>query len=181
MRAPGGIACLVALALAGCGGDNGDKPSEPLPQVNTSIGLTSPAFKDHGTIPERYTCSGADVSPPLRWTGLSSGGRELTLIVEDIDADRFVHWSVLQIPRDVDHIDTGAVPRGAVESENSFGKKGWGGPCPPEGDEPHRYVFAVYETDAPLGLDANASPDDVHAALRRHAVRAGKLFGSFGR
>ena len=181
MRALGAIACLAALTLACCGGDDGEKPTEPLPQVNTSIGLTSPAFRDHGTIPKRYTCSGEDVSPPLRWNGLSGSSRELTLIVEDIDADRFVHWSLLRIPRDVDHIGSGAIPRGAVESENSFGKKGWGGPCPPEGDDPHRYLFALYETDAPLGLDASASPDEVHAALRKHAIRAGKLFGSFSR
>ena len=181
MRAARGIACLIALALAGCGGDDGEKPSVPLPQVNNSIGLTSPAFRDHGPIPKRYTCSGEDVSPPLRWTGLSGSSRELTLIVEDIDADRFLHWSVLRIPRDVDHLATGKIPAGAVESENSFGKKSWGGPCPPEGDAAHHYVFALYETDAPLGLGAGASPDDVHAALRKHALRAGKLFGSFSR
>ena len=180
MKAAAAIACLGALALAGCG-DDGEKPTEPLPQVNTSIGLTSPAFRNHGTIPERYTCSGDDVSPPLRWTGLSASGPELTLLVEDIDAGRFVHWSLLRIPRDVDHLDTGKIPRGAVESENSFGKKAWGGPCPPEGDDPHRYAFALYQTDAPLGLDAGASPDDVHAALRKHAILAGKLFGRFGR
>jgi len=180
MRAAAGIACLVALALAGCGGDDGEKPTVPLPRVNTSIDFTSPAFRDHGTIPKRYTCSGEDVSPPLRWRGLAAS-RELTLIVEDIDADRFLHWSVLRIPPEADRLDAGKIPAGAVESENSFGEKGWGGPCPPEGDEPHRYVFALYVTDAPLGLGADASPDDVHAALRKHAIQAGKLFGSFGR
>ena len=179
MRSLAPAACLAALALAGCGGDDGEKPTQPLPQVNTSIDFTSPAFRDHGSIPKRYTCSGEGVSPPLRWRGIS--GRELTLIVEDIDADRFVHWIVLRIPPDVDHLDTGKIPAGAVEAENSFGDREWGGPCPPEGDDPHRYVFALYETDAALGLGADASPDEVHAAIRAHAVRAGKLFGSFGR
>jgi len=177
-----GLACacaLAALAAAGCGG--GDKPSEPLPQVNASIGLTSPAFHDHGTIPKRYTCSGKDVSPPLRWTGLPAGARELTLLVEDIDAGRFVHWIVLRIPPGVDHLGEGRVPAGAVEPENSFGDRGYGGPCPPEGKGAHRYVFALYETNAPLGLDADASPDDVHAALAKHAMAVGKLFGTFSR
>lgn len=171
---------LVAVVLAGCGG-GGDKPTEPLPQVNNSIGLSSPAFRNHGTIPKRYTCSGDDVSPPLRWTGLFPNGPELTLLVEDIDADRFVHWSLLRIPRDVDRIGAGRTPPGSVQSENSFGKKAWGGPCPPEGDSPHNYAFLLYQTDAPLGLDASATPDDVHAALRKHAIVAGKLFGRFGR
>jgi Raf kinase inhibitor-like YbhB/YbcL family protein len=171
---------VCALAwLAGCGG--GDKPSEPPPQVNASIGLTSPAFRDHGTIPKRYTCSGEGISPPLRWTGLVGRARELTLLVEDIDAGRFVHWIVLRIPPDVDHIDAGRIPAGAVETKNSFGDKGWGGPCPPEGKGPHRYVFALYETDAPLGLDSDASPDDVHGALAKQAIAVGKLFGRFSR
>jgi Raf kinase inhibitor-like YbhB/YbcL family protein len=145
-----------------------------------SIGLTSPAFHNRGMIPKRFTCSGEDVSPPLRWTGVGNVP-ELTLLVEDIDADRFVHWMVLGIPQDVDHFATGETPSRTTEAENSFGAHGWDGPCPPEGDPPHRYVFALYATDAPLGLDAKALPDEVHAALATHAVAAGKLFGRFGR
>jgi Raf kinase inhibitor-like YbhB/YbcL family protein len=171
---------VLAAPLAGCGGDGGEKPTERLPQVVVSIDLTSPAFHNRGTIPKRFTCSGEDVSPPLRWRGVGNAP-ELTLLVEDIDADRFVHWIVLGIPRDVDHFATGKTPPGTIETENSFGDRGWRGPCPPEGDPPHRYVFALYATDAPLKLDANASPDDVHAALQEHAVSAGKLFGRFGR
>jgi Raf kinase inhibitor-like YbhB/YbcL family protein len=167
------------VVAAGCGG-GGDKPTKPLPQVVVSIELTSPAFHNRGTIPKRFTCSGEDVSPPLRWRGVGDVP-ELTLTVEDVDADRFVHWMVLGIPRDVDHFATGRLPSGTIETENSFGDRGWEGPCPPEGDAPHRYVFALWATDAKLGLDENASPDDVHTALAEHAVAAGKLLGRFGR
>jgi Raf kinase inhibitor-like YbhB/YbcL family protein len=167
------------VLLIGCGG--GDKPSEPLPEAAGSISLSSPAFRDGGTIPERFTCSGAGMSPPLRWSGVPGGARELALVVEDPDADSFVHWTVLAIPAGVDRLAEGRPPAGAVETENGFGDSGWGGPCPPEGDEPHRYVFALYATDAPLGLDKSASPDDVHSALAEHALARGTLTGRFGR
>jgi Raf kinase inhibitor-like YbhB/YbcL family protein len=170
---------LLAALPAGCGG--GDKPSEPLPQVASAITVTSPAFRDGGSIPKRFTCDGNGSSPALHWSGVPGRGRELTLVVEDQDADRFVHWTVLGIPADRTGIPEGRVPAGAVETENSFGKPGWGAPCPPEGDDPHRYVFALYATDAPLGLGKDSSPDDVRAALSDHAVARGTLTGRFGR
>jgi Raf kinase inhibitor-like YbhB/YbcL family protein len=175
----GAVAWIGAVLLIGCGG--GDKPSEPLPKASASISLSSPAFRDGGTIPKRFTCSGEGVSPPLRWSGVPGDARELALLVEDEDADRFVHWTLLGIPASVDRIAEGRPPAGTVQTENSFGDSGWGGPCPPEGDNPHRYVFALYGTDAPLRLDKSASPDDVRSSLADHALARGTLTGRFGR
>jgi Raf kinase inhibitor-like YbhB/YbcL family protein len=175
----GAAACFGVMLLTGCGG--GDKPSEPLPEASAQIKLASPAFRDRGTIPRRFTCSGEGVSPPLRWTGVPGDARELELLVEDEDADRFVHWSLLGIPASVHRIPESRPPAGTVETTNSFGNHGWGGPCPPEGDNPHRYLFALYATDAPLGLDESATPDDVHSALADHAIARGNLIGRFGR
>jgi Raf kinase inhibitor-like YbhB/YbcL family protein len=175
----GAAACGALLLIAGCGG--GDKPSEPLPGASRSIALSSPAFRDGGTIPERFTCSGDEVSPPLRWSGVPDSARELTLLVEDPDAGRFVHWTLLKIPPNVDHLAAGRTPPGAVETENGTGDTGWAGPCPPEDDEPHRYVFALYATDAPLDLGKDASPDDVRSALKEHVLARGTLSARFGR
>ena len=175
-----GVTCLVAAALlAGCGG--GDKPSKPLPGAPASISLSSPAFEDGGTIPDRFTCSGKGVSPPLRWSRVPAKARELTLLVEDPDADRFVHWTLLAIPPRATGLSEGRVPAESVQTENGFGDRGWGGPCPPEGDDPHRYVFSLYATDAPLQLGDDASPDDVRSAVADHALARGTLTGRFGR
>jgi Raf kinase inhibitor-like YbhB/YbcL family protein len=175
-----GALCIgAAVLLGGCGG--GDKPSEPLPKAPARMNLTSNAFQDGGTIPKRFTCDGRDISPPLRWSEVPRATREFAVLVEDPDADRFVHWTVLSIPADADGIEEGRVPAGALETENSFGKRGWGGPCPPEGDDPHRYVFALYASDDPLPLDRNSSPDDVRTALADHAIARGTLTGRFGR
>jgi Raf kinase inhibitor-like YbhB/YbcL family protein len=165
--------------VAGCGG--GDKPSEPLPKAAAAIGLVSPAFHSGGTIPKRFTCSGKDVSPPLRFWKVPVAAQELELLVEDPDADRFVHWTLLAIPPAIHYIAEGDPPAGTVQTENGFGKKAWGGPCPPEGKGAHRYVFALYATDAPLKLDGSASPDDVRSAIAKHAVATGRLIGRFGR
>ena len=175
------LAWLLALAclLAGCGG--GKKASAPPPAAPAQITLSSPAFAANATIPTRYTCSGAGASPPLRWSGVPSGTRELTLVVEDPDAGNFVHWIVLRIPPATKEIPAGQPPAGSVETKNSFGKRGWGPPCPPKGKAAHHYVFALYATRAPLGLDAGASPDDVDKALQRTALARGTLTATFGR
>jgi Raf kinase inhibitor-like YbhB/YbcL family protein len=73
------------------------------------------------------------------------------------------------------------VPRGAVETDNSFGKRGWGAPCPPKGDKSHRYVFALYATDAPLSLDEHSSPDEVRQALADHGLARGVLTARYRR
>jgi Raf kinase inhibitor-like YbhB/YbcL family protein len=176
-----GVALLLLLsaAVSACGG--GEKPSEPLPKVSASIELQSPAFREGGAIPARFTCDGKELSPPLRWSGVPPRTRELALVVEDPDADRFVHWTVLGIPASTSRLPVGRVPKGASETDNSSGNHGWAGPCPPEGDDPHRYVFALYATDAPLALGEDASADEVRGALSDHAIARGTLTGYFAR
>src|SRR5437588_779263 len=86
-----------------------------------------------GTIPSVYTCSGRDISAPLRWSGVPSGSRELALELIDLDAPGgpFLHWAVAQIPPTVRSLAAGeSVPPGAVAGSNSFGRVGYGGPCP---------------------------------------------------
>lgn len=166
-------ALLCALALAGCGG--GDKPSGPLPDAAAKLSLTSPAFHDGGTLPTRFTCSGEGTAPPLAWSGVPKAARELTLVVEDPDAGDFIHWTVLRMPPAARSV------QGGIETKNSFGKRGWGAACPPKGDAPHRYVFALYATKAPLGLGQDATPDQVRSKLAELAIARGVLTARYGR
>jgi Raf kinase inhibitor-like YbhB/YbcL family protein len=173
------LLCALAVAAAGCGGD--DKPGKALPAAKAPLSLRSPAFDEGGTIPTRYTCSGQGWSPPLTWAPAPPRTRELALVVEDPDAGRFVHWTVLHIPKGTGAVRENQVPPTAIQTKNSLGKKGWTPPCPPKGDSPHHYVFALYANDAPLGLGADASADDVRSALADHAIARGTLTGRFGR
>src|SRR6185312_10219684 len=84
MHLPRALLALPALglAVAGCGG-GGHPVAGPPPSAPNRIALTSPAFKAGGTIPKRYSCDGANVSPPLRWRRVPGDARELALLVED--------------------------------------------------------------------------------------------------
>jgi Raf kinase inhibitor-like YbhB/YbcL family protein len=173
------LALSLSLVLAACGGD--DTPSGDLPAAKASIRLTSSAFADGATIPKQFTCSGKEISPPLQIRDLPEGTDELALIVDDPDADGFVHWSVIGIEPETSAFKTDSVPAGAVQTQNSSGKPEYAGPCPPEGDDPHRYDFTIYSLDETLDLGADASPDDVRGAIDGHALAKGVLTGKFGR
>jgi Raf kinase inhibitor-like YbhB/YbcL family protein len=176
------IALGVATALTACGG--GQKASGPLPSAPAKIKLTSSAFADGGAIPKQFTCDGANVSPPLEWSGVPHGAASLELIVEDPDAPggTFVHWTLYDIDTGIKSLSAGQKPPArAEEGKNSFGDVGYGGPCPPKGASPHHYVFALYALPEATGLDRGASPSDVLHAINRRAVARGELSGSYGR
>jgi Raf kinase inhibitor-like YbhB/YbcL family protein len=135
------LAVVLALALAACGG--GDEVEGPPPVAPDRLELTSSAFPAGGRIPVRFTCDGEEVAPPLAWRGVPGRARSLALLMEDPDAPggTFVHWTLFDIPPDARGLAAGRTPGGARAGENSFGDAGYGGPCPPEGDAPHRYVL----------------------------------------
>ena len=164
------LVALAALALAaGCGGGGG---GEPLPKAPRGLSITSSAFENGGTIPKRFTCSGENISPPLSFRHVPARAHELALLVEDPDADDFLHWGVLSIPPATPGFAEATTPIGVLQLKNGFGDRDWGGPCPPEGDSPHRYVFALYALDGPVD-----SADDI----AKHALARGELTGLFGR
>jgi Raf kinase inhibitor-like YbhB/YbcL family protein len=172
---------LVSALVAGCGG--GERAEGPPPAAPDRIELTSSAFTDGGIIPEKYSCDGEEVSPPLRWSGVPDDARELALLVEDPDAPggTFVHWIVVEIPPDATEFPEGAIPDGAREGSNSKGETAWAGPCPPESDKPHHYEFLLYALPEPLGLPERPTADEVADAMGDSAIARGKLTGRFGR
>jgi Raf kinase inhibitor-like YbhB/YbcL family protein len=173
-------AAIVAVALGACGDDTVEGPPPAAPD---RIRVTRPAFAPNASIPARFTCDGDDVSPPLRWSGTPAGTRPLALLMEDPDASdgTFVHWTLFGLAPDGTGLREGEVPADAHEGENSFGDEGYGGPCPPEGDQPHRYVFTLYALRSVPDLDAGASPGQVRDAVGEQAIARGQLTGRFGR
>jgi Raf kinase inhibitor-like YbhB/YbcL family protein len=171
---------LLAAAPSGCGGDDVEGPPPAAPD---RIRVSSPAFPPGGTIPQRFTCDGGDVSPPLAWAGVPGAARSLALLLEDPDAPdgTFVHWTLFDIPPRTSALRADAVPAGAREGENSFGDEGYGGPCPPEGDSPHRYRFLLYALRSAADLDSGAPPEDVRTAIEERALARGQITGRFGR
>jgi Raf kinase inhibitor-like YbhB/YbcL family protein len=176
------IAMVLSLAavVAGCG-SSGEKLKAPPPVAPGQIRLTSPAFKDNGLIPAKYTCDGDKVSPPLQWSGVPKGVNSLALMVVDLDAGNFLHWSVWDINPSFKAIPEGKAPPNSKEGENSFGDKGYGAPCPPKGEKPHRYAFLLYALSEKLALGNGAKPNDVSLTIRGSAAFEGLLTGLYGR
>jgi Raf kinase inhibitor-like YbhB/YbcL family protein len=150
--------------------------------VAAALVLTSPAFHAGGRIPSAYTCARADVSPPLRWSGVPHRARTLALRLDDPDAPggTFTHWTVWNLPTSLAAIGANLGGHWRFEGTNSFGRIGYGGPCPPPGP-PHHYVFRLYALDARLRLRRGATRTQFAAALRRHVLGTARLVGLYGR
>jgi Raf kinase inhibitor-like YbhB/YbcL family protein len=149
--------------------------------------LNSPAFKQNGHIPSKYTCEGEDVSPPLAWEGVPSGTKSLVLIIDDPDAPDpkapkmvWVHWIVYNILPDTESLPENAgearLPQGAVLGRNDFKKTSYGGPCPPVGR--HRYFHKLYALDIKLDL-AGATKSQIERAMQRHVLAKTELIGTY--
>jgi Raf kinase inhibitor-like YbhB/YbcL family protein len=120
--------------------------------------IRSSAFSGGDTLPIQFTCDGDNVSPPLSWSEVPTGATELRLSLRDPDAPRgtFTHWQVSGIDPTSSDVGQGMVPAGGTEERNGFGEEAYGGPCPPPGDDPHRYVFTVEALDAAGDVLASA-------------------------
>ena len=127
--------------------------------------ITSTAFSDGGAIPDKYTPQGANVSPPLSWTGVPEGTKELVLIVEDPDApfmSPFVHWILHSLPPTTTSLPEGVPTTAelpqmrAVQGTNGFKTAGYGGPQPPLGHGVHHYHFQLFALNDTLSKGPEA-------------------------
>jgi Raf kinase inhibitor-like YbhB/YbcL family protein len=141
--------------------------------------IKSPAFEQGKLIPKKYTCDGQDVNPPLTIEGVPKEAKTLVLAVDDPDAPSgtWDHWIVWNIPASTGKIAENSVP--GKEGRNSFGKQGYGGPCPPGGT--HRYFFKVYAIDTELNLGSGSRKKDAEKAMQGHILAKGELMGLYRR
>jgi Raf kinase inhibitor-like YbhB/YbcL family protein len=166
----------------GASGTRSPAATEVTAMTPTPFSLVSTAFADGAPIPTRFTCDGDDTSPDLTWSGAPDGTRSLALIVTDPDARRFVHWLVY----DMTGAPSGGLPAAASSSPdappqgtNSFGRAGYGGPCPPAGT--HHYEFVLYALDRPLGLSGVPRIADIQSAMNGHVIAETTLTGTYQR
>lgn len=151
--------------------------------AEATMKLHSPAFENEAAIPAKYTCEGDNISPQLQWQGAPEQVRSYALIVDDPDAPvgTFTHWVLFDIPATVTGLPENSTREG-VSGLNDFNKSGYGGPCPPSGDKPHRYFFRLHALDAErLGLSQGASRKQVEDAMKGHVVATTELMGTYQR
>jgi Raf kinase inhibitor-like YbhB/YbcL family protein len=143
--------------------------------------ISSPAFADGADIPLRHTCDGDNLSPRLTWTEVPDGTRAFALIVDDPDAPggTFTHWVLFNMPAGVRELGQG----GAIGSpgRNSFGTTGYGGPCPPPGDQAHRYRFRLHALDVPSIRASTGTRDEIERAIEGHVLATAQLVGKYRR
>lgn len=150
--------------------------------------LSSKSVAEGRTIPLAQVfggmgCTGKNLSPDLQWTGAPAGTKSFALTVYDPDAPTgsgWWHWVVYDIPSSASGLAAGAgdatrklLPVGAVQGNTDFGAPGYGGPCPPAGDKPHRYIFTLYALKT-AKLDVPASATAAYVGFNIHANAIGK-------
>lgn len=150
------------------------------------IKIASTAFDDGGLIPPKYTCDGADISPPLNWEDVPEGTKSIALICDDPDAPAgtWVHWVLFNLPAETRELAENippdrTLPNGARQGTSDFGRIGYGGPCPPSGT--HRYFFKIYALDAQIDLADGADKAQLLKAIEGHILDQGQLIGKYKR
>lgn len=133
--------------------------------------------------PKQYAgahgCSGHDTSPTIAWQGAPATAKSFAITIFDRDADNgkgFWHWLATGVPATAKGLESGAsgspalTAMGVSEAANDFGGRGYGGPCPPPGQD-HHYVVTVYALDTmTLELPPGTRPADVAKAIKSHAL-----------
>lgn len=154
--------------------------------VNLSSGkmiLKSSAFKPNGFIPPKFTCDGENVNPLLEIREVPPNTKSLVLIMDDPDATGGVtwdHWLLYNIDPKTQYIDE-ASSAAALQGKNSWGKNIYGGPCPPKGSPPHRYMFKLYALDKTLDLPEGAVKSELEQMMKGHILDEALLIGLYQR
>jgi Raf kinase inhibitor-like YbhB/YbcL family protein len=148
--------------------------------------IKSTAFDNGGMIPDKYTCEGENISPPLEWDNLPDGTKSVALIGDDPDAPMgtWVHWVVYDIPASISKLPENTpadktLTNGGKQGSNDFHKIGYGGPCPPSGT--HRYFFKLYALDTYIGLEPGMTKEQLLRNMKGHVLEEAKLMGQFRR
>jgi len=179
MRA-GRCLAVVLLVTAAVGASATTVPASAKPRFR----VTSPAFAERSSVPDGFTCTGANASLPLRWTKPPKGTEELALVMDDPDAGvgTFVHWVAWGIDPSTRRLQEEVVPAGVVEGANGTERPGYFGPCPPPGDGPHRYRITLYALDAAPEVTAGtATAADLRAAIKEHVLARDRTVGTYER
>lgn len=153
---------------------------------NEMMKIESSVLKEGGMIPEKYTCDGDDISPPVSWSDIPQSSVSLALICDDPDAPAgtWVHWVIFNIPAQTSGLKEFVpaerkLPDGSLQGTNDFRKIGYGGPCPPSGT--HRYYFKLYALDTKLELDAGATKWQLVQVMKGHILAEAQLMGKYKR
>ena len=195
------LAAALAVSVLGCSGE--DYVLEQ--NVPLTISVTSPLYEDDGRFPEKYTCYGDEISPPIEWSGVPDNAKSIAVTFEDLDVttryDRdslgsWSHWVLFAIPPDATGLgegaSTGSLPISVREGTNDEKKMGYSSPCVLQAADgvgsdfrgntvPHRLVFSVYALDKTLDLEPGATKSELLRAIDGNILAGGQLMAKFAK
>lgn len=173
---------FLAFGLSSCGATPTPMSAPQEGGQTMTFELTSSAFGQGEAIPVKYTCDGEDISPPLGWSDPPEGTQSFALIADDPDAPvgTWIHWVLFNLPAETRELpEQAAPPSGSQNGINSWGRTGYGGPCPPGGT--HRYFFKLYALDTMLNSAAGASKEQLLQAMEGHILGQAEVMGTYSR
>jgi Raf kinase inhibitor-like YbhB/YbcL family protein len=128
-----------------------------------------------------FGCTGRNLSPALRISGVPAHTQSLAITIHDPDAatqSGWWHWLLYDLPATTRRLAEGAgsskgtlLPAGARQGPNDFGALDYGGVCPPAGDHQHRYHVTLWA----LKVSTLAVPPGASAALIDYMIEANAL------
>jgi Raf kinase inhibitor-like YbhB/YbcL family protein len=156
-----------------------------------SPGMTAGAKIPNAQVYDGFGCSGRNISPALRWSGAPAGTKSVAVTMYDPDAPTgsgWWHWVVINIPAAVSELPEGAgnasgtMPGNAIQGRTDFGTAGYGGPCPPAGDKPHRYIFTAFALKTErLDVASDASPAMIGFMINANMLAKASFTALYGR
>lgn len=134
-------------------------------ELSTNLRISSPVFNHNEKIPDKYTCKGQNVNPPLEFSNIPDGTRSLVLIVTDPDSKygTFIHWSIYNMNPQTKGIRESILPPEARQGKNGFGENKYAGPCPEDGR--HNYFFSLYALDTIVDFPEGATIEDLQTEM----------------
>lgn len=150
-------------------------------ELSNIMKITSPAFSEGAIVPQKYTCQGEDISPPLIISGVPLETKSLVIILDDPDAPNgtFTHWILYNIDPKTTEIDENKIPESAILGKNDADNNRYVGPCPPRGT--HRYFFTIYALNDILALQGGEKTEEVYKAMQHHVIEQAQLMGKFAK
>lgn len=167
--AAAGLAVVASVALAACG-----QAGQGAPVAPRTMSVSSEAFSQN-ILPQRYTCYGARINPPLDWSGAPAGTKSLALVVDDSSAPitPYIYWLVFDIQPGTTDIQENARPTGARQAMNSMGTMAYDAPCPR--GHSHWYRFTVYALNRVLTLPNGAPLLTVWTQIADATIGRGRI------
>lgn len=155
------------------------RTAKPTKQIHMTI--ASPSFENNSLIPSKFTCDGKNVNPLLMFGSIPIKAKSIALVVTDPDAPggTFTHWIIYNMSATTTKIDENSVPADSQEAQNSFGKKEYGGPCPPSGT--HHYIFTLYALDSMISIPDEADVADIEKVIQSNSIEQATLTGLYAK